>query len=803
MGARRRASGRRRRSTGPTAGRRGTVGPAAAAALVRLVRLVLLVLLVAGCTVPGSDAGSEAAGSTPDAVAPDPRWEQLPAPQSPTDGERSTDVTALLGASGDLPPLLVGSLGTRPAAPLATAWHLGDTGWAPTTLPDGDGLTVTEAAADGLRTWLAGSRWDPDRGVTAALLSSTDRRTWQEEPLTGLPEGAYPAALLPTEDGLVLLGRTVDDVPFSRRPADPGEWLPLPLAGGPTGRVLDAVARDGTLVTLLSSAETGGTEVVSPVVSTDAGRSWSVGQALPGDGAGASGLAVVEDGVVATGWVQQDGRAVPASWVSGDGVVWTAEDVMGESGLSPVNAPGVDIWLGAPTVRSGQVVAPVALRASLLTFLLERTDDGWREVGVTVPSWHSPGVDPTVVGDGDGLLLAQSQWGGVRVRRGTDEDWQEWQLGSARAVPTVTGLAPTPDGVVLRTDSERVAVEPDSTWLTTSLSLPHRISPEGEVTALPWPGGPPELDVDGLAAQLSGVVMTTTGDGITVVLGERYADADSDTDLAGWLDAADGSRRLVEGFAGPTADWVRASEQVGDWYAVGGSRPELAATATASAQVWRSDDGVSWAPLAGDYRAADETDSVAVDVCAGPDGQVLVVGTAQVQDAERAVVWRVDGEAATRVWTSDAGQDTVVEGCGASTGAEGAAGAAGSAETAGRTLLSGEVDGVPTLWSTTDGTRFASTALGETGLSFGPVRALPGGFAAAGRRNGGDGAWTGAVVHLSADGEAWRTLRLPATRLTDGVDVAPLGEDLLVAGDTPGGPQLWVLRDYAAQLSGR
>lgn len=190
-------------------------------------------VLAGGCTVDGdgpSGAGASATTAGANTTAT-PRWEQLPAPESPTDGRLASNVTSVLGATDGSPALLVGSTGTRPAAPRATVWAFGDTGWSPTTLPDGEGLTVTTAVDDGTQTWLAGWRWGTDTGVSAALLSSTDRVSWQERS-NGAPDGAYPAALVPSDAGLVLLGRTVDEVPFSWRPDDAEAWVPLPLPDG-------------------------------------------------------------------------------------------------------------------------------------------------------------------------------------------------------------------------------------------------------------------------------------------------------------------------------------------------------------------------------------------------------------------------------------------------------------------------------------------------------------------------------------------------------------------------------------------
>ncbi len=174
-------------------------------------------------------------------------------------------------------------------------------------------------------------------------------------------------------------------------------------------------------------------------------------------------------------------------------------------------------------------------------------------------------------------------------------------------------------------------------------------------------------------------------------------------------------------------------------------------------------------------------------VCTGPDGQLLAVGVSEVDGSERGVVWRLDDDGAARVWTSAAGEDTVVDDCIDATGDGG-------------TLLVGEVAGEPTAWTTADGVAFDVAPLGSLGSTFGRVRSVPGGFAAAGQTTEGDDAWTGGVVHLSPDGRAWRTLRLPAAVYTESVDVVAVGEDLLVAGDTDGGPQLWRLHDYSAQL---
>ncbi len=767
--------------------------------------MVVAALVVTGCTPFGGTAspdgstsedvsssdGSAADGSSVDGSRPAAQWQELPAPDSPTDGRLATDVTIALAPGETSAALLVGSMTTRPAPPTATVWVLGRTGWEPTALPDGENLTVTAAAEDGGRTWLAGWRWDTDTGVSAALLSSTDRTRWREEPTAGAPDGAYPGALVPTDDGLVVLGRTVDEVPFAWRPDD-AAWVPLPLPEGHDGRLLDAVGPvgdPGAVVAVVGSSEPGAPELPSSVVSEDAGCTWSPGEALPGDTAGVSGVAVDDDTLVATGWQRQDGRLVPASWLSPDGRTWTAEDPTGQAGLDLSVVPGEDVWLGAPTVGPDGLVAALTVRSALDAFLLDRVDDGWTDPGCdSIPAWESPGLVPLVEAVGDDLLVVQSVSGGVRVRLGVDDDWQEWRLGDALAMPEVTHLVPAGDDAVLWTRSARVDLAPTGAWTRGYQAGRHAITPGGTVDALAWPGGPDTPDVTDVADRLSAVVPVPREDGSSLVLGQSLTEVEGDTDLVGWWDRPDGSRQLVEGLSGPASEWVRAAAQVdGDWYAVGGREEDISPSSPATGQTWRSDDGLTWTPLPGDYRADDESDSVVQDVCGGPDGQVLAVGTADVDGTSRAVVWRLDDEqGATRLWTSDGEQPADLTGCVD-------AGDAGL-------LLTGEAAGAPTVWTTTDGATFAAEPLGALGSTFGRVRAVDGGFAAAGQTTEGDGAWTGGVVHLSPDGLTWRTLRLPADVRVDGVDVLAVGEDLLVAGDTDGGPRLWRLLDYAAQL---
>ncbi len=131
---------------------------------------------------------------------------------------------------------------------------------------------------------------------------------------------------------------------------------------------------------------------------------------------------------------------------------------------------------------------------------------------------------------------------------------------------------------MLWTDSERLAVQPDTTWVRTYESQPHLVTTDGQVEPLPWPGGPEAPDVAALVEQLSGVVMTTGEDGSTLVLGEVLLEGEqaSDTDVRAWLDSPDSSRRLVEGLDEPGAVWVPGVTQVGGvWFAVGGSRADL------------------------------------------------------------------------------------------------------------------------------------------------------------------------------------------------------------------------------------
>ncbi len=702
-------------------------------------------------------------------------------------------MTAVLPATGDRPELLAGSSSRRPDTPVATTWTFGADGWVPTPLPDGAGLTVTDAMDDGTRTWLTGWRWRPDEGVSPALFSSADRTSWQEQDVVGSTGAMYPSSVVPTSDGPLLLGRTVDEEPVAWRPDAPAE-TPLPLPEGHEGRVTHAAALTPggrTVVAVVAAGEPGAPQLPSSVVSDDAGLTWRAGTPLAGARATVAGLAVTDGRIVATGWVREDGRSVPAAWSSPDGVTWSALEPMADLGMTLDEYPSIHVWLGAPTVADGRVLTSVVASPLLSAQLVELTDQGWDLVEETVPDWRGPGIDPTVVAGDGGLLVTQSFRGGTRVRRQLDDRWQEWQLGEVADVPVVDALVPSSAGADLWTLRADVSVRPSGYWLQEAESSAWRIGPDSQAEPLQWPGTEADPEVSDLAERLTGVVVTPGQDGSTLVLGEVLTETDTgtDADTEGWLEDADGSRRLVTGLDGPQTARVSGAVQVaGTWYAVGGTEADISDSSTSTAQVWRAVDGVTWVPVDGEYRHDDERESSAAAVCEGPGSQVLVVGTAQSDGEDRGVVWSLTKEgAATRVWTGEADVDTSLTGCAVLSGAD-------------VTLLTGRAGGRATRWTTTDGVTFDAAPLGGLGTTYGPLRAVEGGFAAAGQTTRGDDAWIGAVVHLSSDGTTWRTLRVPTTRYTEGADVAVLGDDLLVAGDTAGGPELWVLRDHADQL---
>lgn len=113
-------------------------------------------------------------------------------------------------------------------------------------------------------------------------------------------------------------------------------------------------------------------------------------------------------------------------------------------------------------------------------------------------------------------------------------------------------------------------------------------------------------------------------------------------------------------------------------------------------------------------------------------------------------------------------------------------------------LVSGESGLDDAAWLTADGSTFDRVRLGAGGDDVGPVRAVPGGLAAAGtlaskRRSG-------AALWLSADGKTWRGLAVPGGAASDGSDVAVDGEDLVVTGASGTGPRAWRLADYREQV---
>lgn len=113
------------------------------------------------------------------------------------------------------------------------------------------------------------------------------------------------------------------------------------------------------------------------------------------------------------------------------------------------------------------------------------------------------------------------------------------------------------------------------------------------------------------------------------------------------------------------------------------------------------------------------------------------------------------------------------------------------------TVVQGTSAGRETLWSA-DGDTFTSRQLGQRGESFGRIRSVDGGFAAAGSRS--TGSARGAVLWLSSDARTWTPVPVPSRRVLGGADVVQDGGSLLLAANSTTSPELWRLENPADLL---
>lgn len=740
----------------------------------------LLALSLAACGEGG------AAESALDSRA---QWTQVSMPESSQVAGPRVSFAAALGRSGDLPSLVAGAGGDPGEPASARAFtEAGEDGWRwkELPLPEDSESGVGFAVSDGTTTWIGGTTWQAGEPVTPYVVSSADRTTWK---VIDLPDGAVDSALRPgaaavADGALLIVGMDGEDQPVALHLGDDAGLLPLPAApDGREFRGFTGIAVAGaTVVAVGRAAAPGRTDESVVYRSKDGGATWSADMSLAGGPSEPAGVAVSGNAFVVTGrfWAE-DGVSHAAAWSSADGAVWVSEQLptldWDRDGLAV--REGDDHRLGGPAVGAdGRMVAPFLVDVRLGSAVVQRDTAGvWTVLG-GAPDWEFPGAGAEgAVNDDGSVLLAQSgrnvgrlglvsaegRWSGRTTTFGThDYGVQFSEFLDPDGSPVLTGQLP-----VVETTGR-------GGWTQTSRLSSYAV--DGH-TLVDRPWDPAE------SAELSDMAAASRDDGASVLLGAQVMQGEdgAKANVVGWFRPAAGAPWTpVEGFATPRTEWVNDVAWVdGTWIAVGGGRASFSTTDLHTATVWTSADGVNWTAAQGPFgsgAAGGQTEANGTCVLTG--GDLLVVGESNENAQDRPVAWRFTGEQ----WQQVAAGTFAAE-----------FGSFSSCTNQGdTTLVQGTSSGRATLWRSTDGVNFEATTLGERGESFGTIRVIDGGYAAAGTRS--SKGLQGAVVWLSEDAERWRAVPVPSARVLSGADVMPDGSGgLVVATTSSASPEVWTL----------
>jgi hypothetical protein len=753
-------------------------------ALPRAPRRPVLVATAALLTLTLTACGGDPAVES--AIDERAAWTEVAMPDgSQVAGERVT-FDAALGGSGDLPALVAGS-GGEPGEP-SSARAFTDAGeegwrWKELPLPEDRESAVAFAATDGSTTWIGGTTWQAGDPVTPYVVSSADRSTWKAVELPGdaVDRALRPGAGTVAGGDLVVVGMDADDEPVALLLGEDTELVALPAA--PDGREFHGfrgAATFGDIVLAVGSAQVPGQTAETVVYrSDDGGASWTAAMGPAQGPAELSGVVATGAGFVVTGYLWgADGSATPAAWSSADGGTWTAETLPtldhDRDGLAV--GEGDDAWLDGPAVGGDRVVAPFVVTSSLRFVVVQRdAAGGWSVLGDTA-DWEFPGAGAEAAVNEDGsVLLGQSgrnlgrigeisvegRWGGTTKFGTHDFGMQFSTFLDPASSPALIGRRP-----VVETFGQ-------GGWQQTGQLANYGLEGDALVER-PW--DPADT------AGLSEVVAASQPGGASVLLGAQVLQGDQGTtvDVVGWYRATPGGPlTAVQGFAAPETEFLDAVTFVGGaWVGVGSIRASFSSTDLHSAAVWTSTDGVTWGRAAGPFAAAAGGESWAAGACALPGGDLLVVGSEETGAQVRPLAWRLTAGQWQRVDASAFGAEF---------------GSFSSCTTQGdTTIVQGESSGRATVWRTTDGSTFEATTLGGRGESFGTIRVIDGGYAAAGTRSA--SGQQGAVVWLSTDATHWRAVAVPSARVLTGADVMPDGEGgVVMAANSGSSPEVWLL----------
>ncbi len=714
------------------------------------------------------------------ACTPDPAVE----PEEPTFSELAVPSelepeAAVVSDTGIVPaatgrPWLVSGVRTDPGGvPRAVVWTLGDSGAVagePAVL-DVPGAVQGLAIAGGpARTAVVGSTWADGR-TTSFLLTSTDRASWAPVPL---PAEIEPVPLTHVaEAGGTIAAFGVD------RDARTVRGMLLPTAGDPAplslpegeGRpaVVGVAGREAMLVVVVSWDDGVGDDAVITYRSADFGASWTTTE-VPGAAPQVAGAATTATGFVLTGSVRETGSGGPvtdaAAWYWEPGAAaWDLVDFVSDEGVADRSS-----GLSSPAV-GGEDLAAVYWGDDLSASTVVMTTDGHSAtqgmsddnagIGFGGPSAWVPqehAVRAVLAGDGGAYV--------TEVREG------RWRRLATLARPA-RWFWPAQDdsgGSILLARRQEVSTAGEGwrRWITSATYA----ADAGALVEAP-------SDVPDFGSDVTTV--RAVADGQEVAIRYGWAEGDRNVVVArSWVRADGGEWVEASGWPGDGLVEIRDVGRVGnEWVAVGVRADSPEGESVRHAAVWRSADGLAWAPDDG-FDGGDGRSS-AQRLCVLPDGRAWVLGTVVDGDREVDVSW-VPGAAGWERFVIDPEGAFDVDGCvDAAEGAE--------------ALLQVRVDGLTELRGTSDGVAFAPLAAAGDGETFGEVVPVAGGYAAVGTIMA-----TGTeqpVLWLSADLAQWHHLALPARVPGVAGTVHRDGEDAVVTLTGDGGVQAWRVHDVA------